>query len=111
MGKTAALAGGGIYCGTKSYIDAFTEAIRHDFVNSQVKVTAVSPGAVQTEFSNVRYKGDDTAANATYEGMQPLLASDIADQVLFAATRCFSLTISSANKVSRAGCLVLPMSA
>ncbi|KAK9840259.1 hypothetical protein WJX74_006337 [Apatococcus lobatus] len=79
--------GGGIYCGTKSYIDAFTEAIRHDFVNSQVKVTAVSPGAVQTEFSNVRYKGDDAAANATYEGMQPLLAADIADQVMYAATR------------------------
>ena len=81
------LAGGGIYCGTKSYIDAFTEAIRHDFVNTQVKVTGVSPGAVQTEFSNVRYKGDDQAANATYEGMQPLLAADIADQVLYAATR------------------------
>lgn len=81
------LAGGGIYCGTKSYIDAFTEAIRHDFVNTQVKVTAVSPGAVQTEFSNVRFKGDDKAANATYEGMQPLLAADIADQVLYAATR------------------------
>lgn len=80
-------AGGTIYSGTKHFIDAFTNSARHDLVGTDIRVTAISPGAVQTEFSKVRYSGDEDKAAAVYDGIIPLNGADIADNVLYAATR------------------------
>lgn len=83
----ACFAGGTIYSGTKHFIDAFTNSARHDLVGTDIRVTAISPGAVQTEFSKIRYSGDEEKAAAVYDGIIPLSGADVADNVLYAATR------------------------
>lgn len=83
-----AYAGGGMYCATKHAVDALTNATRHDVVaSSNVRVSAISPGAVKTEFSNVRYGGDAVKADAVYDGIVPLNGADCADNVMYAVTR------------------------
>lgn len=78
---------GGVYCASKHAVDALSKAMRIDLLPYRVKVTAVNPGAVETEFSIVRFKGDAGRAKAVYKGFEPLAAEDIAEAVYFAASR------------------------
>ena len=78
---------GNVYNATKFAVDGLTRAIRIDLVDYGIKVTAIHPGAVETEFSMVRFKGDTDKANKVYEGFTPLYAEDIAEAILFAVTR------------------------
>ena len=78
--------GGAVYAGTKHMVRAITGALRFELLESSIRVSSVDPGLVETEFSNVRLK-DDQKAKKVYEGMKPLVATDVAECVLFAATR------------------------
>jgi len=77
---------GNVYCATKSAVQALTEGMRIDLLAYGIKVTQVAPGAVETEFSLVRLKGDAEAAHKVYHGYKPLEAKDIADVVVFTTT-------------------------
>jgi NADP-dependent 3-hydroxy acid dehydrogenase YdfG len=77
---------GNVYCATKFAVDAISQSMRIDLLSHQIKVTAIHPGAVETEFSLVRYKGDEAKASATYEGFQPLTGADVADTIFYCAT-------------------------
>lgn len=76
---------GNVYCATKHAVDAISKAQRIDLLQHQVKVTAIHPGAVETDFSLVRFKGDTTKADAVYAGYTPLKAEDIADTIWYVA--------------------------
>ncbi len=78
---------GNVYCGTKHAVDAITKGMRIDMVQHNIRVTSIDPGMVETEFSIVRFDGDKAKAKQVYEGFTPLFADDIADTVLFVATR------------------------
>ena len=76
---------GNVYCATKHAVDSLTKAMRIDMVDAGIKVTQIAPGAVETEFSNVRFKGDDQRAKSVYQGYEPLHPEDIADAVYYCA--------------------------
>lgn len=78
---------GNVYCASKHAVDAISKAIRIDALPYGVKVTNICPGAVETEFSIVRFHGDEEKAAATYKGFTPLTAEDIADTIYY----CVSL--------------------
>jgi hypothetical protein len=78
---------GNVYNATKFAVDGLTRAMRIDLVEHGIKVTSVNPGAAETEFSMVRFKGDEQRASKVYEGFTPLYAEDIAEAILFAVTR------------------------
>jgi len=80
-------AGGSVYCASKFAVDGYTTAIRQDLVSTPIKVTAISPGSVNTEFAKVRFDGDEYRVAKTYDDLVPLSAEDVADQVMYAATR------------------------
>lgn len=80
-------AGGGVYCCTKYAVRALTETLRRETLGSGVRISAVDPGMTYTEFSDVRFKGDEARANAVYRGIEPLAASDVAEAILFCLTR------------------------
>jgi 3-hydroxy acid dehydrogenase/malonic semialdehyde reductase len=79
--------GGNVYCATKHAVDALTKGMRMDLVDTPIRVCTIDPGLVETEFSEVRFHGDKERAKKTYQNMTPLTPDDIADAVLFAATR------------------------
>lgn len=79
--------GGNAYCASKFAVDALSQGMRIDLNSYGIKVTAIHPGMVETEFSLVRFKGDGERAAGVYKGMQPLKGDDIADVILFALTR------------------------
>ncbi len=74
---------GNVYCASKYAVDAISKAMRIDLLKHAIKVTSINPGAVETEFALVRFKGDAEKAAATYKGLQPLTAADIADTVFY----------------------------
>lgn len=78
---------GNVYCATKHAVQSITKGMRIDMLKHGIKVTAVSPGAVETEFSIVRFKGDQQKAKQVYKGFTPLFAQDIAETILFVVTR------------------------
>lgn len=80
-------ANGNVYCASKHAVDALSKAMRIDLLPHGIKVTAVHPGAVETEFSIVRFKGDEKRAKKVYEGFDALSAEDIAETIWFAVSR------------------------
>ena len=82
-----AYANGAVYCATKYAVDALTKSMRLDFLKHNIKVGSICPGMVETEFSIVRFHGDEDRAANVYKGMTPLYAEDIAETILFMVTR------------------------
>lgn len=80
-------ANGNVYCATKHAVDALNKAMRIDLLPYGIKVTGVHPGAVETEFSEVRFKGDKQRAKKVYDGFEPLVAADVAETIWFCASR------------------------
>ncbi len=85
---------GNVYCATKHAVDSLNKAMRIDLLPHKIKVTAIHPGAVDTEFSEVRFKGDKDRAKKVYDGYEPLHAQDIAEIIWFAASRPAHVTIN-----------------
>jgi 3-hydroxy acid dehydrogenase / malonic semialdehyde reductase len=80
-------ANGNVYCATKHAVDALNKAMRIDLLPHHIKVTAINPGMVETEFSVVRFDGDEEKAKKVYQGLAPLKPEDIAETIYWAATR------------------------
>ena len=78
---------GNVYCATKYAVNALTQSIRLDVLDKNIKVSTVDPGMVKTEFSDVRFSGDKEKVEKVYDGIIPLSAEDVAEAVLFSATR------------------------
>jgi len=85
--------GGNVYCATKHAVRALTQGMRIDLLGTRVRVSSVDPGLVETEFSEVRFRGDTERAAPTYRNFPPLQAGDIAEAVLFCATRPPHVTV------------------
>ena len=81
----AAYANGNVYCATKAAVKLITDGLRIDVADTAVRVTNVKPGLVETNFSNVRFHGDNARAENVYKGIKPLTGDDIADVVVYAA--------------------------
>ncbi|MBS1638884.1 MAG: SDR family NAD(P)-dependent oxidoreductase [Bacteroidetes bacterium] len=77
---------GNVYCAAKAAVDALSHSMRIDLLQHKIKVTAIHPGAANTEFALVRFKGDEAKAAATYKGFEPLDANNIADIIYYCAT-------------------------
>lgn len=87
--------GGNVYGGTKAFVQQFSRNLRADLFGSKVRVTNVAPGMAESEFSNVRFKGDDEAANKVYAGAEPLVPQDIAEIVFWVANRPAHVNINA----------------
>ena len=85
---------GAVYCASKFAVRALSQGLRMDLLGTKIRVSTVDPGAVETNFSIVRFKGDTQRAAAVYEGMQPLMPEDIADAVFYCASRPAHVNIS-----------------
>jgi 3-hydroxy acid dehydrogenase / malonic semialdehyde reductase len=78
---------GSVYCGSKFAVDAITRGIRMDLIGTGVRVSTVDPGMVETEFSQVRFRGDNERAGKVYQGLTPLTGADIADTIMWVVSR------------------------
>ncbi len=85
---------GNVYCGTKHAVDALTKSMRRELAEHNIRVTGIHPGAVETEFSIVRFHGDEEKANKVYEGFENLIANDIAEAIWFCLNRPFRVNIN-----------------
>jgi serine 3-dehydrogenase len=97
IGSTAghyAYPGGNVYCASKAAVKMLTECLRMDLNGTKVRVTEISPGMVETEFSQVRFSGDTRRAGAVYQGMTPLTPQDIAETIFWCADRPAHVNIS-----------------
>ena len=81
----AAYAGGNVYCATKAAVKALSDGLRIDVANTAIRVTNLKPGLVETNFSNIRFHGDNDRAATVYKGIKPLTGDDIADVAVYAA--------------------------
>jgi 3-hydroxy acid dehydrogenase / malonic semialdehyde reductase len=86
--------GGAVYCATKAAVQVFTDALRHELISTRIRIINIDPGQVETEFSVVRFRGDEEAAKKVYEGVTPLTGEDIADVIVFAASRKENVVIA-----------------
>ncbi|MEM1251651.1 MAG: SDR family oxidoreductase [Cyanobacteria bacterium P01_H01_bin.21] len=86
--------GGSVYCATKAAVKALSEGLKIDLLGTSVRVTNIEPGLVETEFSTVRFRGNEAQAESVYQGMTPLTPEDIADTIVFAITRPAHVNIS-----------------
>lgn len=87
-------ANGNVYCATKHAVDSLNKAMRIDLLPHGIRVTGIHPGAVETEFSAVRFKGDIERAKKVYDGFEPLVAQDIVEAIWFAVSRPAHVTIN-----------------
>lgn len=85
---------GNVYCASKHAVDALSKAMRMELVEFGIKITNIAPGAAETEFSLVRFKGDKQTADSIYNGFNPLQARDIAETIFFAASRPKHVTLN-----------------
>lgn len=85
---------GAVYCASKSAVEAISEGMRHDLTKYGVKITNIAPGAVETDFSLVRFKGDTERAKKVYEGFDPIQPEDVADTILYAINTPDRVTIA-----------------
>ena len=87
--------GGNVYGGTKAFVEQFSRNLRTDLVGTGVRVTCIKPGMAETEFSKVRFKGDEAAADKVYAGVNPLTAEDIAKIILWVSQQPSHVNINS----------------
>ena len=86
--------GGNVYCATKAAVRVISEGLKQDLLGTPVRVSSVDPGMVETEFSQVRFRGDTERAQGVYQGLTPLTPADVADVVFFCVTRPPHVNIS-----------------
>lgn len=86
--------GGAVYCATKHAVNAICRALRLDVMGTNIRVSSVDPGFAETEFSLVRFKGDEQRARDVYQGMTPLTAQDVAEAIFFCVTRPLHVNVS-----------------
>ena len=85
---------GAVYCATKFAVDAITKSLRMDLVEKHIRVSTIDPGMVETNFSMIRFRGDAEKAKNVYKGVDPLTGDDIADAVVFCASRPANVNIA-----------------
>ena len=87
-------ANGAVYCASKSAVESISEGMRLDLTQHGIKITNIAPGAVETDFSLVRFKGDAERAKKVYEGFEPIQPEDVADAILYAINTPARVTIA-----------------
>jgi NADP-dependent 3-hydroxy acid dehydrogenase YdfG len=90
IGSTAgelAYPGGAVYCASKAAVKSINDGLKQDLLGTPVRVSSVDPGMVETDFSRIRFRGDDERAAKVYQNITPLMPEDVAETILFAATR------------------------